>query len=255
MLILTLCRFASSYFLYDIFSMYVCHCAKLYDKLNMKPLNMQTDQKTDRDFYSMIPSLAKNELSLFGSIKLGDVKIPSFWEYIKISKLMVFHHMFIGSYGLLVISSWRGKLGDCIFSFFYLMEISTPFVNLRSILIILNLKQTKLYIVNGLLMLLLFTVFRIVLVPSLVLHYSNLVNLPFTGALFNLPITCKFSIAALFLPQLYWYFLMIRGAMKVSISCVLISLCRVDNLYTPQPNQFHLDDQSPFSNSSKSQRY
>lgn len=214
-------------------------------------------QKTDHDFYSMIPTLATNELSLFESIKHGEARIPSFWEYIKISKLMVFHHMFIGSYGLLVISSWRGKLGDCIFSFFYLMEISTPCVNFRSILITLNLKNTKLYVVNGLLMLLLFTVFRIVLVPSLVLHYSNLVNMPFMGALFNLPITCKFSIAALFLPQLYWYFLMIRGAMKVSIllKCVLMYVMSYLTSAENFPHYVYLDDQSPINNNNKSQRY
>lgn len=217
-------RFASSYFLYDIFSMYKVYCAKLYDKFNMKPLNMQ---KTDHDFYSMIPTFQMNELSWFKSIKLGDEKIPSFWEYIKNSKLMVFHHMFIGSYGLLVITSWRGKLGDCVFSLFYLMEISTPCVNFRSILVTMNLKDTRLYIVNGLLMLLLFTVFRIIMIPSLMYYYSRLVNMSFVGALSNLPITCKFSIASLFLPQLYWYFLMIRGAIKVSVSI----LCLVSILF------------------------
>lgn len=194
--------------------MYIVHCAKIYDKINVKPLNMK---KTD-DFYSMIPTISSKELSFFNSIKLKDATIPSFWDYIKINKLMVFHHMFIGSYGLIVISSWRGGLGDCVFSFMFLMEFSTPFVNFRSILITMNLKKTRLYIVNGLLMLLFFTIFRIAMLPSLLFYYSRIVNLSFIDAILKLPTACLVSIAALFLPQFYWYYLMIRAALKVSLT-------------------------------------
>lgn len=192
--------------------MYKVYCTRLYDKMSMKPLNMK---KTD-DFYSMIPSINSNELSFFTSIKVGDEKIPSFWEYIKLNKLMVFHHMFIGSYGLCVISSWRGGLGDCVFSFMFLMEASTPFVNFRAILITMNLKKSRIYIINGLLMILFFTIFRIVMLPTLLFYYSRIVNLSFIEAIIRLPTACLISIAALFLPQFYWYYLMIRVALKVS---------------------------------------
>lgn len=100
--------------------MYKVYNAKLFDKLSLKAFKWSSQ----KDFYSMIPSTNAGELSYFKSTKtIKDQKIPSFWEYIKITKLMVFHHMFIGSYGLIVISSWRGGLGDCIFSFMFMMEM------------------------------------------------------------------------------------------------------------------------------------
>lgn len=212
-------RFGSAYFIYDIFSMYKVYNAKLYDKLNMKALKWSTPET----FYSMIPSTASGELTYFISpAAIGDQKLPSFWEYIKITKLMVFHHMFIGSYGLIVISSWRGGLGDCIFSFMFMMEFSTPFVSFRAILGILKMKKSKLYLINGLLMVITFAIFRIFMLPFLLYHYSTVVNLSFIEAILKLPLGCQLSIIALFLPQFYWFNLMIQAALRVSSSTMLV---------------------------------
>lgn len=206
-------RFGSAYFIYDIFSMYKVYNTKLYDKLKMKDLNWSKP----KDFYSMIPSTASGELSYFvPPAAIGNQKIPSFLQYIKITKLMVFHHMFIGSYGLVVISSWRGGLGDCIFSFMYMMEFSTPFVSLRAILGILKMKKSRLYFVNGLLMVISFAIFRIFMLPFLLYHYATVVNLSFIEAIIRLPLGCQLSIIALFLPQFYWFNLMIQAALRVS---------------------------------------
>lgn len=206
-------RFGSAYFIYDIFSMYKVYNAKLYDKLKMKDLNWSKPQ----NFYSLIPSTTSGELSYFvPPAAIGDQKIPSFLQYIKITKLMVFHHMFIGSYGLVVISSWRGGLGDCIFSFMYMMEFSTPFVSLRAILGILKMKKSRLYFINGLLMVITFAIFRIFMLPFLLYHYATVVNLSFIEAIIRLPLGCQLSIIALFLPQFYWFNLMIQAALRVS---------------------------------------
>ncbi|XP_049547528.1 uncharacterized protein LOC125958305 [Anopheles darlingi] len=159
-----------------------------------------------------IPSVARGTLSFVNPGKLG---IPSFAKYLITHPLMVFHHLFIGSYGLIVISYLRGGLGDCVFSFMYMMELSTPFVSFRGILSVLGLKQSKVYVVNGLLMLITFFWCRIFLMPYVCYYYSQVVNLPFFTAVWNLPWGCKVSILALFLPQLYWFRLMVRGAMKV----------------------------------------
>lgn len=192
--------------------MYKVNNAKLLDKLNLKSFEWQAQ----KNFYNMSPSLNSGELNWFKSTKIDNQSIPSFWQYIKITKLMVFHHMFIGSYGLIVISSWRGGLGDCVFSFMFLMEFSTPFVSFRSILSILKLKKTKLFFINGLLMLITFTIFRILMLPALLFHYSTVIKQTFVQALINLPLGCKLSIVALFLPQFYWFNLIIRVAMRVS---------------------------------------
>lgn len=178
--------------------------------MNLKPL-------TNTNLYAMIPTSTNGELSFFTAITVKDQKLPSFWDFIKFTKLMVFHHMFIGTYGLVVISSWRGGLGDCVFSFMFMMEMSTPFVSIRAVLSILNLKRSKLYVINGLLMITTFFVFRILMLPTVLFFYSTTVNLPFIQAVLNLPVGCKISIVALFLPQFYWFNLMLRAAMRVNI--------------------------------------
>lgn len=193
--------------------MYKVNNAKLLDKLKLKAFKWSEQEK----FYSMIPTTDNKELCFFQSPTVSDAKLPSFVEYIKITKLMVFHHMFIGSYGLIVISSWRGGLGDCIFSFFFMMEASTPFVSFRAILGILNMKKSKLYFVNGLVMLITFMLFRILMLPALLFQYSRVVNLPFLTSVMKLPLGCQLSIFALFAPQFYWANLMIRAAIRVKL--------------------------------------
>jgi TLC domain len=192
--------------------MYKVYNAKLLDKIGLKAFKWSTST----DFYPMIPTINSGELSLFKSPIIKDQKLPNLMEYLRITKLMVFHHMFIGSYGLIVISSWRGGLGDCVFSFMFLMEFSTPFVSFRSVLSILNLKKSKIFFINGLLMLVTFTVFRILMLPALLYYYSTIVQLSFIQALIKLPLGCQLSIIALFVPQFYWFNLMIRVALRVS---------------------------------------
>lgn len=191
--------------------MYKVYNAKLLDKLSVKTLKWSSPET----FVNMIPTLESGELNFFKSFTVNNQKIPSFMEYCGIAKLMVFHHMFIGSYGLVVISSWRGGLGDCVFSFMFMMEMSTPFVSFRSVLSILNLKKSKLFFINGILMLLTFTVFRILMLPALLYYYSQVVNLSFIEAIIKLPLGCQLSIVALFLPQFYWFNLMMRVALRV----------------------------------------
>lgn len=167
------------------------------------------------NYYGMIPSLDSGELKIFKTLKVKDKQIPSFIEYVKRTPLMIFHHMFIGSYGLVVISSLRGGLGDCIFSFMYMMEFSTPFVSFRAILSILKLKESKLYMINGILMVVAFFIFRILMLPALMYYYSQYARMSFIAAIIKLPLGCQLSILALFLPQFYWFNLMIRALMRV----------------------------------------
>lgn len=192
--------------------MYKVYNARLFDKLNLKAFKWPAQE----DLFSLIPTLETGELTWFNSQIVDNQKMPSFWQYVKKTKLMVFHHLFIGGYGLVVISAWRGGLGDCVISFVFLMEFSTPFVSFRSILSILNLKKTKLFFINGFVMLISFTIFRILMLPALLYYYSTVVNLSFIQALMKLPLGCKLSIIALFLPQFYWFNLMIRVAVRVS---------------------------------------
>uniref|UniRef100_A0A182YEC0 Uncharacterized protein n=1 Tax=Anopheles stephensi TaxID=30069 RepID=A0A182YEC0_ANOST len=230
--------FAASYFFYDLWSMYKIYAAEAAIKIKVK-LGLQSSavagdnnnvgagsnggtaangalaEKTLQALDD-IPSVGQGTLSFVNPCKLG---IPSFAKYLSTHPLMVFHHLFIGSYGLVVISVniiyLRGGLGDCVFSFMFMMELSTPFVSFRSILSVMGLKQSKLYVINGLVMLVTFFWCRVFLMPYVCYYYSQVVNKPFFEAVWNLPWGCKASILALFLPQLYWFRLMVRGAMKV----------------------------------------
>lgn len=109
----------------------------------------------------------------------------------------------------------RGSFGDCVYGFVYLMEFSTPFVSVRGILSTLQLKDTRAYIVNGLLMLATFAVCRVVMWPALYYWYGQMVGLNMFQAVYSLPRTCKIGTAILFFPQIYWFYLMLRGAMSV----------------------------------------
>lgn len=206
--------FASSYFLYDIWSMFVVYVTKIYDNLKLKEI----DWSETKDLIDLIPAKENGQLHVFRRVAIDEKnpqKIPSFIDFMKRTKLMVFHHLFIGGYGLVVISAWRGGLGDCIFSFMYMMEASTPFVSFRAILSILGMKKSKLYVVNGLLMLLSFMCFRIIMLPVLMYKYSVIIGLSLVDAILRLPTMCQVSILALFIPQFYWFFLMIKIAVKV----------------------------------------
>lgn len=70
----------------------------------------------------------------------------------------------------------RGNFGDCVYSFVYLMELSTPFVSIRSVLSLLGMKNSTAYVLNGLAMLISFFICRIVMWPYLFWWYSTIVQ-------------------------------------------------------------------------------
>lgn len=66
----------------------------------------------------------------------------------------------------------RDNFGDCIFGHIFLMEISTPFVSARGILSAFDLKKSLFYVVNGVLMMLTFAIFRVLMWPYLFYRFS-----------------------------------------------------------------------------------
>jgi hypothetical protein len=167
------------------------------------------------DLYKKVPSFENGDLTLFTSYFLQNSEFPSFIRYFVKEPVMVFHHLFGGLYGVIVVPHLRGKIGDCIISIIFLMEISTPFVNLRAILSTLKHKDTKFYLWNGILMVVTFFVFRIILLPGMLVMYSNIINKSFFRMWFDLPIICQSSIMILFILQFYWFYLMIKGALSL----------------------------------------
>ncbi|XP_005186060.1 uncharacterized protein LOC101894046 isoform X1 [Musca domestica] len=244
--------FGTAYFMYDIWSMYKVHTQKIADKLKLMkmtssasftPKPLATGQSNGGLYDKHIArTFAANGQRLVALDESADtngddmqhirhhedeiydydgetVQIPEngkwgFFKYLITHPVMMIHHIFVGTVGFLVVTYIRGG-GHCIYSYMFMMEFSTPFVSLRSILSTLGLKETRSYIINGLVMLFSFFVCRVLMWPYVMWRYSVEINATFWQALINLPIGCIFGILVLFLPQIYWFFLMSKGAIKV----------------------------------------
>ncbi|CAG9126330.1 unnamed protein product [Plutella xylostella] len=75
--------------------------------------------------------------------------------------------------------------------------------------------SSPLYVVNGLVMLATFCVCRVLALPAAQWLYARHTQMNYFDSIASLPRGCKISICILLLPQLYWFYLMSRGAVKV----------------------------------------
>ncbi|KAK9754119.1 COMM domain [Popillia japonica] len=205
--------FGASYFMYDIWSMYQVY-------YHATQSNMQQNGEYDIwSMYQVYYHATQSNMQQNGELKIKKTKdkesAGKFWYYIKTNPVIVGHHLFIGLFGFSVIVYLRGGLGDCVFGYVYLMEASTPFVSLRGILARMNLKTSRLYVANGLLMLAVFFLCRIAMFPYVMYLYAAATDLDYVSALISLPRGCKATMAILVLPQVYWFYLMMKGATKI----------------------------------------
>ncbi|KAJ8982577.1 hypothetical protein NQ317_005048 [Molorchus minor] len=175
--------FGAAYFFYDIWSMY-----KVYSsKVTLAQVN--GDSKIDYFLVRFFKVIA----------------------YVKSNAVIVGHHIFIGGFGFLVITHLRGGLGGL----FFRICASTPFVSLRGILSKIGMKNSTLYVANGLIMLVIFFLCRVAMFPYVIYMYAKTIDVDFLTALQSLPFGCQISIIVLLLPQIYWFLLMVSGATKV----------------------------------------
>jgi len=141
-----------------------------------------------------------------------------FFKFVRKSPVIFFHHMIMAPVGWTLIVFYRDKLepGDFFVGIIYMMECSTPFVSLRFVLSKLKMKNSQTYIVNGVLMLISFPVFRILSVAyALVLYtqqnnYANVVM-----GFWSIPVHWQVIWVTAVAPQIYWFFLMWKGLMKI----------------------------------------
>lgn len=105
--------------------------------------------------------------------------------------------------------------GDLMIACALIFEASTPFVSLRAILSHLNMKKSSVYILNGIFMVMVFFCCRILVYPWFYYNYGRLRGLNFVESLLETPNLCKFFMSATLAPQIYWFRLMARGAVKV----------------------------------------
>ncbi|XP_066491741.1 TLC domain-containing protein 3A isoform X1 [Tiliqua scincoides] len=170
-----------AYMVYDIYIMYLCHWHKCAEK-----------GATDR----------KHSL----------VSVKSFlWR----ERLMVTHHLFILIILTPVAVHLRGQLGDFFVGCIYTAELSTPFVSLGKVLVQLKMQDSLLHKVNGVLILVTFFLCRILLFPYMYWAYARHSGLPVYKVPFHIPFHCNVTNALLIAPQLYWFALICRKAVRL----------------------------------------
>uniref|UniRef100_H0WIE7 TLC domain containing 3A n=1 Tax=Otolemur garnettii TaxID=30611 RepID=H0WIE7_OTOGA len=109
----------------------------------------------------------------------------------------------------------RGNLGDFFVGCIFTAELSTPFVSLGRILIQLKQQHTLLYKVNGILTLATFLSCRILLFPFMYWSYGQQQGLSLLQVPFHIPFFCNVANAFLIAPQIYWFYLLCRKAVRL----------------------------------------
>lgn len=170
---------AMSYFLYDLASMYIVHNTTVNQRMRLSVKEIQ--------------------------------------RYLTEKPLIIFHHILVPLIMIPAVLTFRNGIirGDCLIGTCLMMEASTPFVSLRVILIHFNKKESLAYVINGLLMLISFFVFRVIIFPYLYWWYSDNTGLPHLAALLSVPWHCHVFTISIWIPQLFWFSKMVKGTIKL----------------------------------------
>jgi len=127
---------------------------------------------------------------------------------------IVFHHLGIIVFLYLGIIETSRVRGDGIIGFSLLMELSSIFVALRSLLGKLELKATLMYLVVSLSMVFTFFLCRILLLPYVVMLYCRQAELGLIQGVLALPTSCKVGTLSFYTLNMYWFSLMLKGCVK-----------------------------------------
>ncbi|XP_077359871.1 ceramide synthase-like [Festucalex cinctus] len=181
----TYIMFAVPYFVYDIYAMFMCYWYKLrvkgHEEASAAPQHM----------WSALTSYLRREF------------------------LMVLHHVVMVTVCFPVSVFVRQGRGDYFQGIMFMAELSTPSVCLGKILIQYKQQHTLLHKVNGALMLITFFICRVLLFPYLYYVYGRYASIPFHLVPLSVPWHCNLGAALLMAPQLYWFSLICRGALRL----------------------------------------
>ncbi|XP_071750345.2 ceramide synthase-like [Centroberyx gerrardi] len=177
--------FATPYFAYDIYAMFLCYWHKL---------QVKGHEEEEEGGGSM------------GAAAAG---------YLRREALMVLHHLFMVAVCFPASVFWRQGRGDYFQGVLFLAELSTPSVCLGKVLIQFNKQHILLHKVNGALMLVAFFSCRVLLFPYLYYAYSRYASIPLYSVPLVAPWQCNMGAALLMALQLYWFCLICRGAFRL----------------------------------------
>ncbi|XP_058509244.1 ceramide synthase-like [Solea solea] len=168
---------ATPYFAYDIYAMFLCHRHKLQVK--------------------------------------GHEEAGTAASFLRREVLMVLHHVFMVTFCSPASLLWRQGKGDYFQGVLFLAELSTPFVCLGKVLIQYKKQETLLHKINGVLMMVTFFCCRVVLFPYLYYTYSRHASVPLYTVPLVAPWQCNMGVALLWPLQLYWFTLILKGALRL----------------------------------------
>ncbi|XP_063963619.1 TLC domain-containing protein 3A-like [Lytechinus pictus] len=135
-------------------------------------------------------------------------------SFIKASKLEVFHHAISTFLGYPIILRYRHNKGTFIVGCVYMTEYSTPFVNLRKILIKNGYGSSLMFSINNLLVLIMFFLVRVALWPAMYVIYAINKQQTFSQVLVSVPYGCHIAMAIVMALQTSWYVIFCRGFFK-----------------------------------------
>lgn len=135
-------------------------------------------------------------------------------EFLNKNKLMTFHHLVLPLvFGPCLVL--RDVNADFFVGSLYLIEASSPFVNLRAVLRNLEYHNTRLYVGNGVVMMLVFFLCRIAIFPILYCAYAEYKEMNVFEVPSAIPLKCNVGCLVLLSMQIYWFLLMVRGLLKI----------------------------------------
>jgi len=136
-------------------------------------------------------------------------------RFLMAKPMIILHHTFVPLVGFPLLMLYRGGSGDCLLGTSFLIEASTPFVSLRVILVHLKMKDSLVYVVNGLLMLVSFFFCRVMLFPYLYYWYACLIDMTLLSTLLSISPWVHLAVIGLWSPQLIWFHRMLKGSLKL----------------------------------------
>jgi len=169
------------------------------------------------------------------------VSAKKFFKFLRERPLIIFHHVFVPVVGFPAMMYFRGGYADCLLGSSFLIEASTPFVSLRVILVQLQKKESLLYMINGLLMVISFFCCRVMLFPTLLWWYSSMTGLSLFTTFASLPLWVLVGGLGLWVPQLMWFNKMVRGSIKV-IKDGLVRMDSQDKQKKPVGSELRSED-------------
>uniref|UniRef100_A0A672HLG0 TLC domain containing 3B n=1 Tax=Salarias fasciatus TaxID=181472 RepID=A0A672HLG0_SALFA len=172
--------FATPYFAYDVYAMYLCH----HHRLRVK-----------------------------GHEEAEEATLAAVAGFLRRESLMVLHHVFLVAFCFPASVFWRQGKGDYFQALLFLAELSTPSVSLGKVLIQYNRQHTLLHRANGLVLLLTFFCCRVLLFPYLYYAYSRYASVSLSQAVLAAPWQCNLGAGLLWPLQLYWFSLICRRAL------------------------------------------